>query len=41
LVVHVLRARLKILADELRGDEADDQVVAIVRHGVREELDIR
>ncbi len=30
----------EILSEEVRGDETDDQVAAIVRRGVREELDI-
>jgi hypothetical protein len=31
----------EILAEELRGDETDDQVAGIVRRSIREELDIR
>lgn len=31
----------EILAEELRGEETDDQVAALVRRSVREELDIR
>jgi excisionase family DNA binding protein len=30
----------EVLAEELRGDETDDQVAVIVRRGVREEFDI-